>query len=183
VLYCTRTHSIRRSLKPEITRGALRSHASWWVIPETGTWAARPALMSCQIKDYQGAPLKMYSRTVPLSAPPSAVCKTCHEMAESIERIRGTANGLEDERRWMKCWQSRRTTQLQGGKWTRSKEEGEKRRRRKQISGTLSELIFRICLGHSTARGPNTSSTWRSSLLRHLNTALYRSDLEFQTSR
>lgn len=48
--------------------------------------------MSCQIKDYQEAPLKL-SGVVPLNAPPSAVCKTVREMerlsGECWKRVRG----------------------------------------------------------------------------------------------
>lgn len=40
--------------------------------------------MSCQIKDYQEAPLKL-SSVVPLNAPPSAVCKTVREMERLSE--------------------------------------------------------------------------------------------------
>lgn len=48
--------------------------------------------MSCQIRDYKEAPLKLRSG-VPLNVPPSAVCKTVSEMerlsGERWKRVKG----------------------------------------------------------------------------------------------
>lgn len=70
------------------------------------------SLMSCQIKDYQEAPLNL-SRVVPLNAPPSAVCKTAREM----ERLPG------------KCWERvRRRGEING--WQRQTITSRVRRKR-----------------------------------------------------
>lgn len=59
--------------------------------------------MSCQIKDYQGAPLKL-SSVDPLNSPPSAVCKTVREMERpSGERWKRVRRGEINE------WQSNQT--------------------------------------------------------------------------
>lgn len=52
--------------------------------------------MSCQIKDYQEAPLKL-SSVVPLNVPPSAVCKTVREM--TTRKVQG--KGEEERDKWM----------------------------------------------------------------------------------
>lgn len=59
--------------------------------------------MSCQIKDYQGAPLKL-SSVDPLHFPPSAVCKTVREM----ERLSGEC-WKRVSRREINEWQSNQT--------------------------------------------------------------------------
>lgn len=59
------------------------------------------SLMSCQIKDYQKAPLNL-SSVVPLNAPPSAVCKAVRAM----ERLPG------------KCWE--RVRRRETNRWERN---------------------------------------------------------------
>lgn len=60
--------------------------------------------MSCQIKDYQKAPLKL-STAVPLNAPLSAVCKA----VTAMERLLGKCWERAGRRREINRWQRNQT--------------------------------------------------------------------------
>lgn len=79
-----------------------------------GTWAARSALMSCQIKDYQGAPLKLTAALFHFLLPPSAVCETC--LRDSFKSL--TGEGTMGWGEWGEGWRvgKVKTRQLQGGR-------------------------------------------------------------------
>lgn len=66
-----------------------------------------------ELSDYglPRSPIKTHSSTVPLTAPPSAVCETCQRDGETLPRVsEGGQSVLEGVRRGMKCWQSQNQT-------------------------------------------------------------------------
>lgn len=102
-------------------------------------------LVSCQIKDYQGAPLKLTATLFHFLLPHHLFARPVREMERVSRVLEGGQNGLERERRGMKCWQSNKQTITRRKPGEESELTVEQRVGRGEgclITGTLSGLIY-----------------------------------------